>query len=84
MSVTGALWEWLLLVSDPVAHGESRRLFLTSWLAFWQGGSRAEGIFSSLPWSSLSVAGIDMLLRKYEKRQLHFKILGLKKFRFKI
>lgn len=69
-SVTDAPWGRLLLVS--VAHGESKRLFLTSWLACWQGGSRAGGIFSSLRWSSLSVTGTDMLLRKYEKRWFIF------------
>lgn len=84
-SVTDALWGRLLLVSVPVAHGESKRLFFTSWLAWWQGGSRAGGIFSSLRWSSLSVTGTDMLLRKYEKRwfvfnrMLLFFKLGLKK-----
>lgn len=77
-SATGALWERLLLVSDPVAHGESKRLCLTSWLAWWQGGSRAPGIFSSLRWSSLSVSGIDMLLKKDQKRLFHFKMMGLK------
>lgn len=83
--VTDALWGRLLLVSVPVAHGESKRLFFTSWLAWWQGGSRAGGIFSSLRWSSLSVTGTDMLLRKYEKRwfifnrMLLFFKLGLKK-----